>query len=60
MLMVFDGAGNQIPNLQGRWTPELEQTIRSQSTPDTKFYGFRNPINYKQAITQYTPEPDNG
>lgn len=40
MVMVFDAAGQQIADLQGRYTPELEAAIRARSDATTEFHGF--------------------
>lgn len=40
LTMVFDHGGEQIPELQGRHTAELEQRIRERSDERTVFFGF--------------------
>jgi hypothetical protein len=40
MVMTFNAAGQQIPELQGRYTPELEAAIRARSDAATEWYGF--------------------
>ena len=40
MTMVFDRFGEQIPDLQGPHTPELEQAIRERALPGAKLTGF--------------------
>lgn len=40
MAMVFDEDGEQIPELQGRATPELAEAIRKRSAPATVWVGW--------------------
>lgn len=40
MVMTFDLDGEQIPELQGRRTPELAEAIRARSTAETEWIGW--------------------
>jgi hypothetical protein len=39
-VMVFDWNGQQIGELQGRHSEELEEKIRARSNERTEWYGF--------------------
>ena len=48
-VMTFDRAGKQIPELQGRHTPELEASVRAESDFSTEFHGFDGkPVAFPQ------------
>lgn len=40
MVMVFGSDGEQVPELQGKATPERLASIRARTTPDTRWHGF--------------------
>ncbi len=40
MVMVFGEDGEQIPELQGKATPERVRAIQRRSTRDTEWIGF--------------------
>ncbi len=40
-IAVCDEKGKQIPELQGRDTPELRKKIDKQITKSTEFYGYK-------------------
>lgn len=50
MLMVFDDRGEQMTELQGRWSPELELKIHNASCGLTAWHGFSagKRVNWKQ------------
>lgn len=46
MVMTFGQDGEQIPELQGRRTPELIQEIIKHSDEETKFHGLEKPLSW--------------
>ena len=68
MIMTFGFDGQQIPDLQGPYTKELEEKIRENSGMMTEWFGFnelltwnevRNQMNMILPIVDYEQDKNN-
>ena len=68
MVMTFGFDGQQIPDLQGPYTKELEEKIRENSGMMTEWFGFnelltwnevRNQMNMILPIVDYEQDKNN-